>query len=117
MIHEGEKLQTLVRNLKKTDGLTREDVAKKMGITKEHLSTVYKEKALTQRIKDAATRALDLPADFFTPPAESEQRQAETTEPEKIDWEARAMRYKKMFEDMALEYADLKKRYDKDNTV
>ncbi len=64
-MHEGSLLRNLVKDLKRENGTTRADIAGKMGITPEHLSTVFNRERLTAEIKSRAIRALSLPPDYF----------------------------------------------------
>lgn len=65
MIHEGQLLRNLVKKLKAENGMSRNDVAQKIGISPEHLSTIYNRESLTAEIKSRAIEGLGLPPDFF----------------------------------------------------
>lgn len=73
MIHEGQLLRNHIKNLKKESGMSRAEAAERIGISPEHLSTIYNRETLTAEIKAKAIEGLSLPPDFFKgqPPAPS----------------------------------------------
>ena len=79
-MHEGSLLRNLVKDLKRENGTTRADIAGKMGITPEHLSTVFNRERLTAEIKSRAIRALSLPPDYF------DEKQQEPPPPRRVDY-------------------------------
>ena len=100
-MHEGSLLRNLVKDLKRENGTIRADIAGKMGITPEHLSTVFNRERLTAEIKSRAIKALNLPPDFF-----DEKEEGGEGEP-KPDWEAEARRLEIKLREILEKYVTL----------
>lgn len=116
-MHEGSLLRSLVKDLKRENGTTRADIAGKMGITPEHLSTVFNRERLTAEIKSRAIRALSLPPDYFDekqqeppPPSREESLNAlrEELREKKREVESWKDKYLRLLEEYNLHLKDKK---------
>lgn len=65
MNHQGESLRAYARRLKTTTGITREEIAEKIGIAPASLSRAYKSPRLSDELKERIQKGLGLPLNFF----------------------------------------------------
>lgn len=106
MNHQGEALRAYARRLKTTTGITREEIAEKIGIAPASLSRAYKSPRLSDELKERIQKGLGLPLNFFETDNTPATADINTTaEPDELELKRREI------ERMAAEQMELAKKY------